>query len=68
MPRETHYVPAIDRFLLKVLFHEARHRKVPMTKLVALLLRDALRGGEGWSLAEAEIAVTKKYEAAREAA
>ena len=68
MPRETHYVPAIDRFLVKVLYHEARHRKIPMTKLLALLLRDALRGREGWRLAEAEIADTHKYKAAREAA
>ena len=39
-----------------------------MTKLLALLLRDALRGREGWRLAEAEIADTKRYKAAREAA
>lgn len=66
--RNNHYVPAIDRFLVKVLYHEARHRKMPMTKLLALLLRDALRTGEGWRLAEQEIADTERHEAADQAA
>lgn len=55
MSRQTHYVPAVDRFLVKVLFHEARHRGVPMTKLLDHLLRDALSGGVGWTLAEEEV-------------
>ena len=54
MPRPAHYVPAIDRFVVKALHHEARHRRMPMTRLVDQLLRDALCGGTGWRLAEAE--------------
>jgi len=55
MARPTCYVPAVDRFLVKALHHEARHRGVPMTRLLDGLLRDALRGGPGWHLAEDEI-------------
>ena len=62
-----HYVPAIDRFVVKVLFHEARHRGIPMTRLVDELLRAALKGSAGWNLARAEIAGTDQ-KADREAA
>ncbi len=61
-------MPAIDRFLVKALYHEAKHRKIPMTKLLARLLRDALRGGIGWHLAEQELADTQRHEAERKAA
>ena len=56
MSRPSHYVPAVGRFLVKALFHEARHRRMPMTRLVDRLLREALRGTRGWRLAEAETA------------
>jgi post-segregation antitoxin (ccd killing protein) len=56
MARPTHYVPAIDRFLVKVVFHEARRRGIPMTRLVRSLLGDALRGTAAWRTAEAETA------------
>ena len=56
MARPTHYVPAIGRFLVKVIHHEAKSRGVPMTRLVDSLLGEALRGTEAWRTAEAETA------------
>jgi hypothetical protein len=56
MPRPRHYVPAIGRFLVKVIHHEAKSRGVPMTRLVDSLLGEALRGTESWRVAEAETA------------
>ena len=51
MPRHTHYVPCIDRELVRALSHEARHRRKPMTRLVDELLSDALSGTIGWQIA-----------------
>ncbi len=48
MPRPHHYSPAIERFLVSVLYHEARHRKIPMTRLTNQLLKDALANSVGW--------------------
>lgn len=52
MPRPTHYSPAIDRFLVCVLYHEAKRRKQPMTAVANALLKDALKDTEGWRIAE----------------
>jgi hypothetical protein len=52
MPRPKHYSPTIDRFLIKVLFHEARRQKKPMTVLTNNLLESALRGSQSWHQAE----------------
>lgn len=51
MPKR-HYSPKINRFLISVLYHEAKARKIPLTKLTDDLLRQALQGSEGWRLAE----------------
>ncbi len=51
MAAPRHYVPAISRPLVAALFHEARRRGVPMTRLVDRLLRDALAGSPGWNAA-----------------
>jgi hypothetical protein len=51
MAKHRHYSPAISRFLVSVLYHEAKHRKVPMTQLTDELLIDALRGSQGWQTA-----------------
>ena len=51
MPRPQHYTPAIERFLVSVLYHEARHRKVPMTHLANEILKNALANSTGWQLA-----------------
>jgi len=46
------YVPAVARSLVSALYHEARHRGIPMTRLLDRLLRDALRGTPGWRKAQ----------------
>ena len=51
MPRPQHYSPAIERFLVSVLYHEAQHRKIPMTRLVNDLLKAGLVNSAGWRLA-----------------
>jgi len=52
MAKHRHYSPALSRFLVSVLFHEAKARKIPMTKLTDDLLRQALMNSEGWRTAE----------------
>ena len=49
-----HYSPVIRRFLVNVLYHEARHRRKPMTVLTSEILSEALQGTEGWRRAEEE--------------
>lgn len=48
MARPRHYSPVISRFLVSVLYHEAKRRKMPMTKLTDALLRQVLNGSESW--------------------
>jgi len=52
MPRFRHYSPQISRFMVSVLYHEAKRRRIPMTKLTDDLLRQSLTGSEGWQEAE----------------
>ena len=49
--RQKHYTPAIHRFLVCALFHEAKRRHIKMTVLVNQLLSQQLTGGEGWQQA-----------------
>lgn len=53
MPRSRHYSPTLERFLVSVLYHEARHRNMPMTRLANDILKDALANSTGWQLAMA---------------
>lgn len=48
MARPTHYTPALSRFTVSLLYHEARHRGIPMTRLADTLLRESLKGSPGW--------------------
>jgi hypothetical protein len=52
MAQNRHYSPRIDRFLVTCLYHEARCRRMPMTRLVDGLLKEALAGSPGWKQAE----------------
>jgi len=52
MANPRYYVPPISRFLVSALYHEGRHRRMPMTRLVDELLTAALRDTPGWQLAE----------------
>lgn len=54
MAKHSHYSPALSRFMVCVLYHEARIRKVPMTQLVDALLTQALIGSEAWKTAESQ--------------
>ncbi len=57
MSRPRHYSPAIERFLVAVLYHEARHRKMPMTRLTNQLLKEALANSIGWQQATQLVAL-----------
>jgi hypothetical protein len=51
MSRRTHYVPCISRNVVCALYHEAKARRQPMTRLVDELLTTALKGTLGWQTA-----------------
>jgi len=53
MSRPRHYVPCIARNVVCALYHEAKARRMPMTRLVDELLTDALKGTFGWRHAHA---------------
>jgi hypothetical protein len=50
--QRKHYSPKINRFLISVLYHEAKARRIPMTTLTDDLLRQSLQGTAGWRIAE----------------
>ena len=52
MPNQRHYSPRICRFLVSVLYHEAKRRLIPMTKLTDELLRQQLVGSPSWEMAQ----------------
>ena len=57
MPRKSlYYTPKISRFLVSVLYHEARSRRMPMTELTEALLTKSLEGSRSWRAAEASLA------------
>ena len=41
----------ISRYLVSILYHEAKHRRIPMTKLTDALLVEALRAAPVWHTA-----------------
>ena len=51
MSRAAHYSPAVDRQIVCALYHEAKLRRKPMTRLVNELLSAALEGSHGWQCA-----------------
>ena len=63
MSRPKHYSPEIRRFLVSVLYHEARARGIPMTVLTNELLAASLQNSLGWK--KAEEAMRVKEAAAR---
>ena len=50
--RPRHYSPQLDRFLVCALYHEAKRRRKPMTRLATEIVTAALRETEGWREAE----------------
>lgn len=57
MARSTHYTPPLSRFLVCALYHEARQRKIPMTRLANNLIELALKETQGWKQAQAQEAI-----------
>ncbi len=53
MSRPNYYSPRLNRFLITVLYHEAKRRKQPMTVLADELLEQRLRQTQSWRTAEA---------------
>lgn len=53
MAQNRHYSPVIDRFLVSVLYFDARRHGKPMTRRVDDLLRESLRDSAAWREAEA---------------
>ena len=52
MPQPRHYSPRISRFLVSVLYHEAKRRQIPMTTLTDELLKKQLAGLPSWDMAQ----------------
>ena len=52
MPNQRHYSPKISRFLVSVLYHEAKRRNIPMTTLTNELLKQQLFGSPSWEIAQ----------------
>jgi len=44
---QKHYTPSLTRFTVCALYHEAKHRNIPMTKLADDLMTKALSGSVG---------------------
>ena len=51
MPRPKHYSPALSRRVVGALYHEAKRRRQPMTRLVDELLTGCLLHTRGWQTA-----------------
>jgi hypothetical protein len=53
MPQK-HYTPPLSRFIVCALYHEARQRRIPMTRLANNLIELALKETPGWKEAKAQ--------------
>ena len=52
MASPRYYSPRINRFLVSVLYHEAKRRQIPMTTLTDELLKKQLAGLSSWDMAQ----------------
>ena len=55
MPKARYYSPQLERDLVTSLYHTARSRRVPMTRLASMLVRDGLARMGGDDGSEIEI-------------
>ncbi len=51
---QEHYTPPLSRFIVCALFHEAKARKIPMTRLANDLVAAGLKDSPGWKQAQAQ--------------
>ena len=54
MSKATHYTPPLSRFNVCALYHEAKARGIPMTRLANNLVEAALKDSPGWQKAQAQ--------------
>ena len=59
MARANWYQPEVSKHLVKVLYFEGKRRKMPMTRLLDLILTNALIATPGWKIAESELSASK---------
>ena len=52
MSRSQHYTPPLSRFIVGALYHEAKQRRIPMTRLANNLVEAGLKDSEGWQKAQ----------------
>jgi hypothetical protein len=52
MPRSRYYTPSLSRFNVCALFHEAKTRGIPMTRLANDLVEAGLKETPGWKEAQ----------------
>jgi hypothetical protein len=56
MPQK-HYTPPLSRLNVCALYHEAKHRRIPMTRLANNLIELALKETPRWKEAQAQEAM-----------
>jgi hypothetical protein len=56
MPQK-HYSPPLSRFIVCALYHEAKVRNIPMTRLANDLVEAGLKDSPGWKEAQAQEAM-----------
>jgi hypothetical protein len=61
MPQK-HYTPPLSRFNVCALYHEAKARGIPMTRLANHLLEAASKESPGWKVAQAREAMRVREE------
>ena len=50
--RQKHYTPPLSRFNVCALYHEAKTRGIPMTRLANNLVEAGLKESSGWKAAQ----------------
>ncbi len=50
--RQKHYTPPLSRFNVCALYHEAKQRGIPMTRLANDLIEAGLKESPGWKQAQ----------------
>ena len=56
MPQK-HYTPPLSRFIVSALYHEAKQRGIPMTRLANDLIETGLKDSAGWKEAQSQEAM-----------
>ena len=51
---DKHYTPPLSRFNVRALYHEAKQRRITMTRLANSLIEAALKDSVGWKEAQAQ--------------